>query len=376
MSIDYNVCLKRWGFNDDPFGEKYPYFEGFWAMPSRDIERLKFLLRSTSGRDSSLNILIRGEYGTGKTYHLEYLKSYVENELEGIGVYFQIQPRYQSKGFRDIYAEIIRNIEAERIIKIGKEIIKKENISSQPDFIEHVQKKIYNIDLSKIISNLVYDEDFALSWTWLKGDATIHQQRSLNLLENPKNETVAIQTLVNLVDYLLLSYPVFGIFIDELENLVGESRPIRSIREGIRNIYDRLIYDKKPRSVALVSSATAELAYQVRGFFGKPLLDRLDRDIEIPPLNEESARDFVEDLFKWARNSDDSSVTPPFIDENAYDEFINHAQITNILPGLGKTGFLTPRRIIKVGRYLLTESCFDDVEEINADYISKLLESE
>lgn len=365
-------CLKKWGFSKDPFGESYPY--PFWAMPARDIELLKFLIRGTKDQGGVLNVLVRGEYGSGKTYTLKTIQGYVESDLKGMGIYFQIQPKSQTKGFIDIHKEIIRQIGAGRIVHSSKKIIEKENIKDVNGFKAFLEDKIDNADLISAICNLTFNTEFALTWAWLKGDATIWQQRSLNLEGSPKDETIALEVITGLLDFLLMEYPLVVLCIDELENLIGTSRPILSIREGIRNFYDRLIYDERGKKVAIISSVTAELVYQTVTTMGKPLLDRLDREIELKSLEDKQVEPFVKKLFAWARNLEETSLTPPFYDEKAVNEFLTHVKTTSLVAGLGKTGLLTPRRIIKVGKYILQEACFDEQETINSKYIKRLFE--
>lgn len=367
-------CLKNMGFKQNPFGEKYPYYEKFWAMPERDKKILEFLLPGIMNQSEVLNVLIQGEYGTGKTYALRYLSSFIENDLKGVGIYFQIEPKYQLRGFVDVYTEIVRGITSERIIAVGKMV--RESKNERPKFESYLQSKIDSGDLVKAISNLVFDEEIALTWTWLKGEATIYQQRSLGLEESPKDESIGLKIITGLIDFLLLGYPIVGFCIDELENLIGESRAIRSIREGMRNLFDILVFDRRSRSVEVVSSVTAELLYQVQSYLGMPLLDRVDRKIVLKPLTKDEAKIFVQKLFAWAReNKDATQLCPPFFDDAAFDEFLAQSKINSVIPGLGKKGILTPRRIIKTGKYLIQTACFDG-KPLDSEYIHTILKPE
>lgn len=378
LSTDLDESYKKWEFKHSPFGEKYPYYDKFWAMPERDRKLLEFLLPGIMHQNEVLNVLIQGEYGSGKTYALQYLSSFIENDLKGVGIYFQIQPKYQLRGFVDVYTEIVRGITADKLINVCKKIREKHpELKENSEFERFLESSIYNADLRRALSNLAFGTEISLTWTWLKAEATVYQQRSLGLEESPKDEAIGLRILAGLIDFLLLHYPIVGFCIDELENLTGMSMAMRSIREGIRNFFDILVYDKRSRSVAVISSATAEYLYQIQLILGTPLVDRLDRTITLNPLTEDEARIFVQKLFAWARDDETAThLTPPFADEKAFKAFVLHAKINSVVPGLGKKGILTPRRIIKTGKYLLQTASFDQQEEISADYVSKLFPSE
>lgn len=365
-------CFQKWGFKRDPFSESYGY--PFWAMPTRDIELLKFLLKGIADQDGVLNILIRGEYGSGKTYTLRTLENYVKNELKGIALYFQIQPKSQTKGFVDIHKEIIREIGPEPIVQIGKRIVETEKLADQNKFEAFFSDRISSRDLIQALYNLIYNREFAMTWAWLMGETTIYQQRSLQMESSPKDESASLGILTGMIDYLLLEYPIVAICIDEMENLTGFSRPILSIREGIRNLYDRLIYDEKRTKVAIISSVTAELIYQTTTTMGKPLLDRLDREVEMKPLDEGDAGAFVTKLFQQAKDSLENPLVPPFKNDDACASFLNFAKTASLIPGLGRPGILTPRRVIKAGKYLLQEACFDKKNVIDSEFIKGLLQ--
>ena len=95
MEKSYGACLEKWGFERtrDPFGESYPYEKGFWATPNKDIKRLEFLLNGVREQKRVFKVLVQGEYGTGKTYTLYYLKSYIERALDGLSIYITAKPK-------------------------------------------------------------------------------------------------------------------------------------------------------------------------------------------------------------------------------------------------------------------------------------------
>jgi len=65
LSADLDESYKKWEFKHSPFGEKYPYYDKFWAMPERDRKLLEFLLPGIMHQNEVLNVLIQGEYGSG-----------------------------------------------------------------------------------------------------------------------------------------------------------------------------------------------------------------------------------------------------------------------------------------------------------------------
>jgi uncharacterized protein YaaR (DUF327 family) len=374
----FGKCLNNWGFTRDPFSEAYPYYEDFWAMPRKDIDYIEYLLNSVTNQKEVLNILLQGEYGSGKTYALKFLQSYVERKLNGLGIYFTIQPKLQSRGFLDIHKNILNYITAERISSIGQQLIKENNIQNEEDFKAYLREFIKNEDLIKAISNLSFKKDIALTWMWLKGSATYYQYKSIGFDEAPKDESVSLEIITDLIEFILKKYDVVVILIDELENIRGESMNARSIREGMRNLYDLLIYGEHSKNIAIVGAVTAELVYEMRASLGTPLLDRVDHEFKFTAITEEDAINFVKKIFSWASaiGRSEFPFSPPFMDESAFHEYVNQSTNTEIIAGLGKPGNLTPRRLVKVGKELFRRSCYEKQKTIKKDYIKNQFERE
>src|SRR5207249_7542907 len=100
------------------------------------------------------------------------------------------------------------------------------------NFVTFLEQTIQANDLRQALGNLVFDRDFALTWSWLLGEATIHQQRSLGFLSSTRDEALQLNIIAELLDYLVPSKRFVAVLIDELENLVGLSQSVKSIREG------------------------------------------------------------------------------------------------------------------------------------------------
>ncbi len=367
--------LARWDFKRDPFGESYPYQEGFWAGPEEQVSYLKFLLSNKAKTEGSvLNIFLQGEYGTGKTYTLRSLQSYVESSLGGLAIYFQIPSKQDLKGFRDVYREIIAGVGLNTIRDVGKIILDTNKLATKEDFLKFLEQTVQTDDFRQALANLVFDQDFALTWSWLLGEATIHQQRSLGFLSSTKDEGLELNIIVELLDYLVPSKKFVAVLIDELENLVGVSRTVKSIREGFRNLYDKLTYGPRKGSVAIITSATIRYVFEIREFLGTPLDDRIDERLAIEPLKESEVISFVQELFQWARDSQDKSLTPkPFKDEEAVNAFVAAAKSEVQAGEETAKGLFTRRKVIKAGKQLFWRAAFHGVSQIDASFVNRAL---
>lgn len=371
---DFVSCLKEWGYTRDPFIERYPIEENFWVGPRGKLDHLKFLLKTAIHEEGVLNILFMGEYGSGKTYLLRTLQKYIQSDLKGLGLYFEIPWRSQLRGFRDLHESVVREIGTETIRAVGQKIRTQLNIDKVDSFLDHLLKGDVGIppDLARAISNIVFEQEVALSWTWLQTNATVYQERALGFTSNPRDETVGVDILFGLFNYLGIAYPIVVLLVDELENLVGESAAIRSIRSGFRNLYERILYGKHVSKFAQFSAASATAMFQMEYTLGRAVLDRVDENIDFAPMSVEDSKSFIREL------EDNCKLNPNtrslFEDENALLDFISRAQTTSVLPASARTGGpRTPRRLIKAGKLLLKYACEESSYPLNSAFIAKHL---
>jgi type II secretory pathway predicted ATPase ExeA len=374
MLPDFGSCLKNWGFSSDPFVERYPVGDGFWAGPRGKLNHLAFSLKTASKQSTMLNILITGEYGSGKTYLLRSLQRFVESDLKGLGIFFEIPWKTQTRGFRDIHESVLHVIGSERIRSIGKAIAGDQQIQQAAAFKEYLSKLEIGIpnDVAGAIANIVFDHEVGLTWTWLQANATIYQQRSLGFDTNPRDERIAVDVLYGLFNYLGLAYPIVALFIDELENLIGESAAVRSIRSGFRNLYETILYGKHNPKIASFSAASATLLYQLELTLGTAVLDRFDERIELAPLSDDEAKNFITELIAKFRAIADGHL--PFEDENALREFLQRARVASVLATSTRGGGPnTPRRLIKAGKLLLKYACEESSYPLSSTFIANHL---
>jgi hypothetical protein len=373
MSIDPSKieCLKKWGFKSNPFEEIYR--DNFWARPTDDLDFIKYILSNSISEKEVLNILIKGEYGSGKTYSLNYLKGFVEKNLNGFGIFFQIPKKYQVRGFRDILSEFIRSIEITRLEKIANEIVEKEGFTDKDDFKKHLINLRIDTDVAVAISNLAFSEDYALTSTWLFGNSTIHQDRALGMQSSTKDEPIIVKVIINILFFLSLKYQIVGIFVDEFENLSGDSQAVKSVKEGFRNLYDALLADDRRGAIAIVTAITARVEYEISSSMGTAFLDRITNSFTLSPLNEENCKSYIKQLFREYRETGEDKLVPPFKNDIAFDAYIKIFPITPAVPKTSPGPINTPRRIMKTGTILLTRACFEKKKEIDSEFIEKIL---
>ena len=123
------------------------------------------------------------------------MQAYVDSSLGGLAIYFQIPSKQDLKGFRDVYREIISGVGLNTIRDVGKIILDTNKLATKEDFLKFLEQTVQTDDLRQALANLVFDQDFALTWSWLLGEATIHQQRSLGFLSSTKDEGLELKCM-------------------------------------------------------------------------------------------------------------------------------------------------------------------------------------
>jgi hypothetical protein len=196
------------------------------------------------------------------------------------------------------------------------------------------------------------------------------------MISSTKDESTIIKLIANLIYLLNWKYNIVGIFIDEFENLSGESQASKSIKEGFRNLYDELLENEKRGSIAIITAITARLEFEITSSIGTAFLDRITYNFSLAPLEEENSKKYIQHLFSYYRENADTSLIPPFADTAAIDLFIKTFPTTKAVSLTSRGAVRTPRRIMKSGTILLTRACSEQVKEINSEFILRTLGQE
>lgn len=229
-------------------------------------------------------------------------------------------------------------------------------------------------DLRFALCNIIQDKFFSETWGWLKGTATHHQTRKLQLLTTPKDEPSALRLISGLLAFLASKYKTIAIFIDELENLAGGTKAAQSVREGLRTLYDILLQKSHDSGVAIFFAATITTWILISETLKGALRDRVDEEIHLKPLTQEEAIHFVRDLFKLSRKDEEDMVGPPFENKSAFEHFVELARIKGKSTDSRKIGTVgTPRRIIKEGKTLFKRSCSKGIDIITKENVDSIL---
>lgn len=366
----FNDCLKRWRLADNPFDESYPIRHRLYARPPEELKELKYLISSTAERSSVLNLVVLGDIGSGKTYLMKSILEWLNETNKGIGLYVVIPKRGSSKGFRDLYEDIIRRIGIKRLSSIGRSLAAEYGASSLEEMLLKIDDFLRNQDFARALANITFENEMMLSWTWLTGNATIHQDRALGMTSTPKNETNALDILLSAFRLIATENHMVVLLLDELENLVGRGQAVESIRDGIRNLHDRLIYEERDFGVAVVSSVTAGFLEEVRMSLGGAVFDRARR-LQLDFLNPNQGKEFVECLLNSARISQaKSDRLPLFSSEQALARFIESSFKMTRLLDYEKVGEArTPRGVCKAGQSLLDYCCQRDIVQVTDSVI-------
>jgi len=368
-------CLVKWQFASDPFSEKF-FPNKVWERPKDETGYIKYRLNVIKQSKDKYNILIIGDYGSGKTYLINVLSYFIKEKMKCYSIYFNMPLPSEAIGIKDILKQFFNAIKIDEIVRVSREICDENKISTYEEYETFLSSKLIHEDVIKAICNLQFDKEYVLTTAWLSGKSNLLQVRKLEFNTISNDESTILNILSDIIRFLGIKYGLVGIFVDEVENLVGTSRATRSIRDGIRNLYDQAIYKTQTCGILFCFALTARTAFEFDNIIGGALLDRIDRQVFLKPLDLDEQKNFIKYLFKWAKSEGrEENSLKPFKDEKALEYFLNSVPDTPIIPksrSSGETG--TPRRIIKVGAELFGDACYKGLDVITHDKIKDILQ--
>ena len=352
--------------------------------------------------DPYLSLIIRGDYGTGKTQTLFFIKWLLEslrgeNEINPYVVYIDnpglklseligsiINEIGQENFKRYLWDVFLAHLNKNQSLLEQLKSIGKSNVpslfseeSKQLTINEYISYKIFIDDLYrgadtkrkkeiqdalkvaivKCFEEIAPNTSVAIYFYDLVAD-NIGINKTWDLLttgsikEIEKREFYILKTIVDIVKGL--GYTDFIILADEFEEITAGRLPKTEIDNYLRNL--RTLIDKEKNWCAVFAMTGKALTMIEQ--FSPPLADRIKgRIIDLKPLNIDTSKILITNYLNLAR--DNSSEIHPF-DESAISALLEYTEGS-------------PRLLLKYC-YLLVQRAKDETQEnaiINADFVKR-----
>lgn len=358
MTTENQELLKKSFFKRAPF-HVVPTDRGIvWAGPTKirnELERLVSEVRHDGLELSHLG-LIYGEYGSGKTHALKYLRERLEDKGKSLVAYLA-KPKVERKGsFQGIVKEVVKQIgrnplrnavepfvqyiEAEAnkaLIQAMRDIdpqqigeISQYSTIKRAEAKHHLQAELCPSfpEIFNLFAGLI--EGNGEAWEYFAGKPSKSALQKFELNSPIEDDHDALRALAAIYSVLTTRYPeipqtpVFEaayLFIDEMEQFL-ELKPDEyvSIRTGLRDLFNSCT-----EHFCLLLSATAENASFFHSILEEAIMVRLTAEaIHISSHDEvDDGVHFITQLLQFAR---DAEVPPtpyhPFT-KGAIEEIVN-----------------------------------------------------
>ena len=368
--------------------------------------------------DKYVSLIVRGEYGSGKTQTLMFIKYlfnniknnnirtyvvYVDNpgqklsELIGgivaqIGVenfkkyiwnifisYLDEQPDIKTDLFRKSYKKEVSLFPISEIengnytnltntVQNYKELIDKltfgKNNAEKKQLVERLKSHIINSLIpetgSPVVAEYFYDilsETIGVSKSW-------DMLTTGNVKELDKREVNILKAIVKIVCEQL-EYTDFIILIDEFEEITAERLKRTDIDNYLRNL--RLLIDREKNWCSVFAMTSKALAMIEE--YSAPLAGRIKGTIiDLKPLNSDAIKTMIANYLSVARNTKKDNSIYPF-DESGIKQMLELNENYKQLKG-------SPRFILKLCYTLLQRACeeLNEGETIDSEFVKKYMD--
>ena len=363
-------CLENLELKEYPFSEKVPSPKEFWFGPDDYLVKIGWYVDNIIHLEKA-NLLLLGDYGTGKSFALKRIQYLAQNEMPNvIPVYLKMER--PERGFRSLYQFFMDAIGKDELLSSINRIKENSECRSKKEFIDFLRNFLVNDAVCKALAIIAFDEDKDIAFSWILGTGGYWEARKIDVDIYSANSKHALNMMTDVIRLLTHDGKAIAILIDEMENLVGASRRVEEVREGLRDLYDEIIYGDIGK-VLLITACTAETYYRLSEYLGEAFRDRIDEEIMIRPMNEEAARSYLKELLAWAKHiSLEQADFKPFENELAVDNFLKISAVYKdpLRPAKG----LTRRKIIKMGTVILRVTCQKGSSVITNEILDEIIQ--
>lgn len=335
--MDNQLLLQNSNFSRAPFHVVPVDNNIVWAGSTTIKNELLRIVKEVQHSQLELShlALIYGEYGSGKTHALKYLRDHLTSQNRSLVAYLD-KPKVEKRGsFHGIVKEVIKQIGRGRLRTAVEPIVRYIQLETQrelPNLIasasaeeltdlsqfakraqgeskRKLQETLYPRfpEIFNVFEGLVNDNGDA--WSYFSSNTTPAALRSFELNSGIEDDHDALRALAAIYTVLTTKYPeipgtpIFDgayLLVDEMEQFLEmKADEFVSIRTGLRDLFNSCT-----EHFALFLSATAENASLFHGILEEAIMVRVTANpIHMSSHDEvdDGAR-FLSELMKYARN--------------------------------------------------------------------------
>lgn len=289
-------------------------------------------------------IVLTGDYGSGTTHTLKYLKHYL-NEKGAVAAYVAMPVEAE---IADIYSEFIRDIGYEK-----RRVILSKLMETLAITIEERDKMGVLIDRPVRMNDIeeVF-ERFVRTGRFSTTSLTIREREYLRAL-GVLAKFPSLMELWNLEISVLSTkeWPVF-LLVDEFDEAASEWIP-RSLLHGLRQLFDDSMH-----GLCFVFGLKGE-PKDAKRKLDKALYSRMSlQPIHLYPISKEEAPTFLKAILQSRGIKEPSSLYP--FTEDAIETLVELTCPT------------TPRRLLRISSLVFEEAHIEGVKKIDKEFVTKI----
>jgi len=358
-------------------------------------ERLENRLRRAILTGTSMHTIIYGEYGSGKTHTLNYIRKFLEEQKMSVLSIYVRSPRIEERSRpSDLFSSIIGALSPVEIFALFTKIydsVQTETQKTQDVYqrIAILEKVVGNRDLSHAIYRYIMNrpsEDY-LVVKWLSGEKLAAKEKStLGVIQDNSDPFAAVQTLLTLLQLFNRFDNKYALLLlDEMETLriVGSKRLME-----FENFIRPLVEEKSGVSVIISFTSHVGLEDALPIFQSTtPIGTRVgypQNYMYLKPFDDpDSMKQFITELLANVRNpkADIKSLVKSHkkdTDEALSEEFFPFTRqaIDFMFQAFSQTAQpkpLLPRDILKTMTDCLGDAIAEDTVTISTEIVSRVL---
>lgn len=356
-----HLCLTDWPFRIVP-DEEFCTFLADRSDIRLEIDKLLYKLENKT--ISSMHLLFAW-YGCGKTHTLRYIEYLCKRNFGERILPIYIEFPKSIKGFLDLYSSFMRQLDMEILRKKYVEIFSDSELKEEAIKIFSTTYPAMMNALALLYMGNKSQQETVI--TWLRRELfDLRILKSCGIMKAVNDSEDALNIMASLTRFIGMNPSQKRILW-----MIDEFQRIEDYKENIRqDIYSCLtsVFNRCPHHLTIILSSSTESLE-----IPKEISDRIgmEKIIALPPLSEEEAIEFVQDLLSKFRPSDIDSV------QNSFFPF-TESSVKEILKIIReKGGQLKPRTVMQAFNVVLDDAEFlikkGDIAAVESEFVQNAL---
>ncbi len=353
------INLKRWPFSVVPDAQS----SAIWAGRPKEKRQIHRIVRKMEISPTSNIRIIWANFGMGKTHTLLYMKHLCESSYPSLKPAYAVLPK-QSKGFLDVYRAIMEGLLALPLYEELQSLSRtwKRHLTRHPIFKEFPDIVHAIIGLE---SNDHKEASLSRQWMSATKGLRISDIRNIGIsqrISSPEDGIAALTAIVRLLSSESGNESKAIIMIDEFQRIGQLSpRPTQEINASLHSLFN-----ENPSGLELLLSFSFGREENVKYMLSDEILSRANPEtISLDHRTMAEAREFVGDLISHYHIKRRQNRFHPFSGD-AVNAILGEIEIAKSI---------TPRRIMHMFNYVLSEWMIDSENLDNSQIGSKFAQS-